>query len=203
MTTKKDNIEMGFFARFAKAQLKYLPLYKDTKGYGYNYANLTQVIDTTKEALISNDVYFQQTVENNLLKTYLLDLITGEKQLACEFEIVSASVKGANELQQMGAGISYLRRYSLMLALGLATEDDDASNVKIPIVKKATTIDTNTHNEIVKLKAQIHNILLDNAENKKFTNEIINWANTNIINNPKCEIHIAKACLIKLQGLIV
>lgn len=197
----KDNTGISFFARFAKAQIEYLPLYKDTKGYGYNYATLTQVIDATKNALIKNEVYFQQTVENNSLKTYLLDLITGEKQLTCEFELISASVKGANELQQMGAGISYLRRYSLMLALGLATEDNDATDVKIPIIKAQTAVDPTTANELTKIKVQINNILADNADNAKFTDMIINWANINVINNTKCTLDTAKMCLTKLQGL--
>lgn len=43
------------------------------------------------------------------------------------------SLKGNNNpAQQMGSAITYARRYSLLMAYGLATEDDDAASAGQP-----------------------------------------------------------------------
>ena len=105
---------------------------KKTEGYGYKY---TELADINKYCL-ENDITYYQEVETNEINqkdyiiTYLqkgdLDLV--EKHRGCQ--IVEAKLQGINNpVQAYGSSLTYCRRYSLLMALGLATEDDDGASL--------------------------------------------------------------------------
>ena len=103
---------------------------KKSEGYGYKY---TELADINKYCL-ENDITYYQEVETNEInqKDYIVTYITrGEettKHRGCQ--IVEARLSGINNpVQAYGSSLTYCRRYSLLMALGLATEDDDGASL--------------------------------------------------------------------------
>lgn len=102
---------------------------KKTEGYGYKY---TELADINKYCEMNNIRYYQEieTCEINqkdYIITYIIIDDKIEKHRGCQ--IVEAILQGIkNPVQQYGSSLTYCRRYSLLMALGLATEDDDAQS---------------------------------------------------------------------------
>lgn len=114
---------------------------KKTEGYGYKYTELADINEYCEE----NNIRYYQEIETSEINqkdymiTYLYDSKTGElirKARGCQ--IVDAVLQGIkNPVQEYGSSLSYCRRYSLLMALGLATEDDDAASLT---TKKEVTL---------------------------------------------------------------
>lgn len=111
---------------------------KKTEGYGYKYTELADINKYCEE----NAIRYWQEVETceinqkDYIITYL-DYADGniEKHRGCQ--IVEAVLQGIkNPVQEYGSSLTYCRRYSLLMALGLATEDDDGATFT---VKKEAT----------------------------------------------------------------
>lgn len=139
---------MKLYQKLIKAKAEFPSIVKDVTAYGYKYANLAQVIEAISTPLWNNGLDFYQIIEQNHLKTGLIDCETGDKIELVDFELISVSIAKANEIQSFGAGITYLRRYALMLAFGLATEDDDGASAKQP-VKQPTPKPPRPENDIL------------------------------------------------------
>lgn len=104
---------------------------KKTQGYGYKY---TELADINKYCEEHNINYYQEVETNetngkDYIVTYLINLEKPEeKRKVRGCQIVDAVLQGIkNPAQEYGSALTYCRRYSLLMALGLATEDDDAS----------------------------------------------------------------------------
>lgn len=101
---------------------------KKTKdGYGYKYADLAEVTKALEDAGI--DFYqFTGHEDNGDDYIYTVPIIDGKElspRRGCK--IVNATLTGkSNPAQEQGSAITYARRYSLYMAFGIATEDDDA-----------------------------------------------------------------------------
>lgn len=116
---------------------------KRTEGYGYKY---TELADINRYCEENGIIYWQEvkTCEINgkdYIYTYIKknkgDIIPYERR-GCQ--IVEATLQGIkNPVQEYGSSLTYCRRYSLLMALGLATEDDDAQSLSIN--KEATIED--------------------------------------------------------------
>lgn len=104
---------------------------KKTEGYGYKY---TELADLNKYC-DQNDIRYYQEVETSEInqKDYIITYLTydgnvWEKHKGCQ--IVEARLQGINNpVQSYGSSLTYCRRYSLLMALGLATEDDDGASL--------------------------------------------------------------------------
>lgn len=114
---------------------------KKTEGYGYKY---TELADINKYCEDNNIIYYQEVETSEInQKDYIVTYISNdrggnyEKHRGCQ--IVEAVLQGIkNPVQEYGSSLTYCRRYSLLMALGLATEDDDAASLTI---KKEATIE--------------------------------------------------------------
>ena len=125
---------------------------KKTEGYGYKY---TELADINKYCMENNIRYYQEVETSEInqkdyIITYLVKNIAhieGEKTIVDEIitkhrgcQIVQAVLSGIkNPVQEYGSSLTYCRRYSLLMALGLATEDDDAQS--LTEIKEATQED--------------------------------------------------------------
>lgn len=100
---------------------------KNAQGYGYKYTDLAEI----HNYLESQGITYYQYVEPQDGVDYIwtVPIINGEEQKprrGCR--IVEAKLSGKeNPVQAYGASLTYCRRYSLLLAMGLATTDDDAA----------------------------------------------------------------------------
>lgn len=108
---------------------------KTGKDYSYAYTDLASINKWLEE---NNLDYYQEieTCETNG-KDYVLTYrcINGEwedkPKRGCQ--VVDATLLGvSNPAQQNGSALSFARRYSLCLAWGLATEDNDAADLSTP-----------------------------------------------------------------------
>lgn len=101
-------------------------------GYGYKYTELAQINELLEQR---GESYYQytETAENgkDYIMTVKIDKDGKESEPVRGCYIVDeGALKGNNNpAQQIGAAITYARRYSLLMAYGLATEDDDAASL--------------------------------------------------------------------------
>lgn len=113
---------------------------KKTEGYGYKYTELADINKYCEE----NEIRYYQEVETSEINqkdyiiTYLIKEGKEEKHRGCQ--IVDAVLQGIkNPVQEYGSSLTYCRRYSLLMALGLATEDDDAQSISVEKEDKKAT----------------------------------------------------------------
>ena len=110
-------------------------LFKNSQGYGYKYTDISEIHRWLEE----NDIEYYQYIEpidgNDYI--YTVPIINGEEltpRRGCRV-IVSTLNGKSNPAQEQGSGITYARRYSLLMAFGLATSDDDANSMTVPKVE--------------------------------------------------------------------
>lgn len=106
-------------------------LAKSTQGYNYKYTELSEIVKEMAEQGLD---YYQYTeTDQTTLKDYMYTVIIKDGKESKPLrgcEIVTATLQGkSNPAQEMGSSITYARRYSLLMALGWATEDDDAKGL--------------------------------------------------------------------------
>lgn len=109
---------------------------KNAQGYGYKYTDLAE-INTYIESI--HGTYYQYTKTDEAdhecyiwTHRFKDDIIDHDIEVrGCR--IVRAALSGGkqNEAQALGAATTYSRRYSLELAYGLATTDDDAESLTV------------------------------------------------------------------------
>lgn len=110
---------------------------KNAKGYGYKYADLSEVNEYIAEL---GETYHQytETVFNPItgepydyIHTVRDDGTKLTDLRGCRV-ITAELANKSNSAQEQGSGLTYARRYSLYMAYGLATEDDDAQCLDRP-----------------------------------------------------------------------
>ena len=102
---------------------------KNAQGYGYKYTDLAHI----HEWLESNGLSYYQYIEPIDGVDYIMTVRKGdgyssEPVRGCR--VVQATLSGkSNAAQEQGSALTYARRYSLLMAFGLATDDDDAESL--------------------------------------------------------------------------
>ena len=104
---------------------------KNKDGYGYKYADLAQI----HEYLESTGQRYRQFIDrlegDDYIMTIIIDKDGKEHTPLRGCRVVQATLNGgkSNPAQEQGSGLTYARRYSLLMAFGLATDDDDAERL--------------------------------------------------------------------------
>jgi hypothetical protein len=118
-------------------------IHKDTQGYGYTYADLKTILTIINPLLKKHGLGFTQPIVGSVIQTIVFHVESGES-ITSEIQIQEGVVlKGMNEFQVLGSGITYLRRYALSSILGIVTDKDtDAAGEQIkPAVASANASD--------------------------------------------------------------
>lgn len=100
----------------------------------YTYADLAAVLDAVKPVLTPNGLAITQAATNQGVSTVLLHA-SGEWLSFPPLEVRT----GQNTPQAQGSALTYARRYSLLAALNVATEDDDGQAAAVPAPKPVVT----------------------------------------------------------------
>ena len=126
-------------AALCKAQSEMGPARKGkvNPAFRSNYADLASVIEAV-QPLHDNGLAYMQLVDTAgavvTVQTVLLH-ISGQ-QMKCGLMTARAKDESA---QAIGSALTYLRRYSLMTACGIASADDDGQSAGRPSAPQSTT----------------------------------------------------------------
>jgi hypothetical protein len=106
-------------------------IHKATQGYGYSYSDLPKIFSEINPLLQKHGLGFTQLINTkegvNYLATVVFHVESGE-QIESNCMIPYVQLKGMNDFQSFGSGVTYFRRYCLSSILGLVTDKDtDAS----------------------------------------------------------------------------
>ena len=118
-------------------------LNKNKEGYGYCYTDLAEIHRYLEQNNLRYYQYIERIDGDDYIMTVPQELIDGKwfdwnVRKGCK--VVNATLSGkSNPAQEQGSALTYARRYSLLMAFGLATEDDDAESLSV--VKEATLED--------------------------------------------------------------
>ena len=111
---------------------------KLSNGYGYKYSELATIHEEMERQGITYYQYIKYDIEAGADYVYTVLNYDGEEKPArCGCRVVLGDgMKSA--AQEQGSGLMYARRYSLLMALGWATEDDDGESVGKAVPQKPT-----------------------------------------------------------------
>lgn len=117
-------------------------LAKNKEGYGYKYTELADI----NKYCEANGIRYYQEVETNEInqKDYIITYIVKDGEITRHrgCQIVEARLNGINNpVMEYGSSLTYCRRYSLLMAMGLATEDDDGAALTVKETKEVTEED--------------------------------------------------------------
>lgn len=99
---------------------------KNAQGYGYKYTDIAEITKALEDAGTTYWQYVEPIGDYDYI--YTVPIICGVEyppRRGCRI-VSSPFDKKSNPAQEQGAAITYARRYSLLMAFGLATTDDDA-----------------------------------------------------------------------------
>jgi len=119
------------FKALADFQQEVPTIHKGTQGYGYSYSDLPAIFKVINPLLQKHGLGFTQCIDSedgqNYLATVIFHAESGE-QIQSTTLIPYVPLKGMNDFQSFGSGVTYFRRYALASMLGLVTDKDtDAS----------------------------------------------------------------------------
>jgi hypothetical protein len=137
---------MKIYTQLAKFQQEVGTINKDSKGYGYNYASLDNIVAIITPFLKENNLGFTHTFEGTDIICTLFST-EDENVITSRLSLPQETLKGMNMSQSMGASITYARRYTLSAILGLVTDEDTDGVAKTASVKQNSSQGQNMANK--------------------------------------------------------
>ena len=111
----------------AKAQAEFPTLPKDKNGYNYKYTDLDTVISTLRPILAKHNIGFMQTLTTtgNGMSAMTTRLFNAAGEwLEDTTPLPGISLAKGNAAQNLGAAITYMKRYTLCAMLGVSCDED-------------------------------------------------------------------------------
>ena len=110
---------------------------KKSNGYNYKYADLAQVHEELENQGITYYQYidYDSAADADYIYTVIIkDEKESQPRRGCRVIIGHEAKMSAAQAQ--GSALTYARRYSLLMALGWATEDDDGATAGVQVATK-------------------------------------------------------------------
>lgn len=118
------------YAALATAQGQFPEIPKNKTGHGYKYADIADILKAVRPILSKNQLAVFQDIQGERLVTTLAH--SSGATLTSTYPLVTDQTGRMNNIQKVGAALTYARRYSLTALLGVAADEDaDASEVKM------------------------------------------------------------------------
>ena len=115
---------MNIYSALAAARKDFPTITKDREvnagRYTYKYADLGTILEAVTPALREHGIEIFQSINDDKLVTRI-QLLEGES----DYLFSTVSLPSGVDSQQLGSAVTYARRYAIVTALGLVTEDDD------------------------------------------------------------------------------
>jgi len=180
---------INIFKALADFQQECPVIHKGTTGYGYTYADLPTILEIINPILKKHNLGFTQLLEGSGLRTIVFHTKSGE-YIESLCDIPTTTLKGMNDFQAIGSGITYFRRYCLSAILSIVTDKDtDAAGEKDKPFFKGTKVPAfvKTHKSITDLTLAIDSCetLAELSELHKLNNDLINPAITALFTTKK------------------
>jgi hypothetical protein len=139
----KTQEQKSLFKSLAAFQQEVPVIHKETKGYGYSYADLPTIFDKINPLLAKHNLGFTQPIMGNCVKTIIFQTETGETIESLTEIPQGVQLAKMNDFQVLGSAITYIRRYALSSILGLVTDKDtDAAGEQTKPSKPILKADT-------------------------------------------------------------
>ncbi len=105
---------------------------KTKQAYSYKYAPFDSIIDMLRLVLPKHKLWFTQDVSTDGDKYLLETLVIHEsgEWMKSEMVMTDTEMSKCNATQQLGASITYFKRYILSAIFGIATDEDVDGNVE-------------------------------------------------------------------------
>lgn len=112
---------------FTKAQADFPTLPKDKNGYNYRYTDLDTVISTVRPILAKYNLGFMQaltTLESGKWAISTRIFNNAGEWIEDTTTLPDVSLAKGNAAQNVGAAITYMKRYTLCAMLGISSDED-------------------------------------------------------------------------------
>ena len=119
-----------------QAEIPTMP--KDTDGYGYKYTNLDTIVATIKPLLAKHNIGYIQPITTTCFDgmkpctAITTRIFNADGEYIEDTAILPEITVGkTNAAQNMGAAITYMRRYALCSMLGITSDEDVDGNAQM------------------------------------------------------------------------
>ena len=115
----------------SKAQGNLQNVFKSKEGYGYNYADLNDVLNAIRKPLADQELAITQQLGNSSdgkgISILTMLMHSSGEYMYERVEMNVTAKKGMSGEQALGTTVTYMRRYAITSMCNVAQSDDDAS----------------------------------------------------------------------------